>query len=67
MFKNMKTPVAYMTLAMILTLSGCGGQKDMLSGMAETEGGQTSTENVQAATEEGQGRIRRSGDRNESQ
>ena len=44
MFKNMKTPVAYMALAMILTLSGCGGQ--------------TGTENVQAATEEGQGRIR---------
>ena len=44
MFKNMKTPVAYMTLAMILTLSGCGGQ--------------TGTENVQTVTEEGQGRIR---------
>ena len=58
MFKNMKTPVAYMTLAMILTLSGCGGQKDMLSGMAETDGGQTGTENVQTVTEEGQGRIR---------
>ncbi len=58
MFKNMKTPVAYMALAMILTLSGCGGQKDMLSGMAETEGGQTGTENVQTVTEEGQGRIR---------